>query len=75
MEALAHHHTKIHNRSNVASVTYHPQDAALDVEFNGGGTYRYHGVPPETHAAMLTAPSAGKFVATELKPNHRATRV
>jgi hypothetical protein len=45
----------------IASVTYDPEKRRLDVEFRGGGTYRYFKVPLSIYRALLKAESAGAF--------------
>lgn len=51
--------------SNVEAVAY--DNDKLYVRFSGGGVYRYHGVPPERHAALMAAPSKGAYVAQHIK--------
>lgn len=53
--------------SQIKSIGYHPESKTLEVIFKGGGTYQYTDVPKETHEAMLTAPSAGKYAHTKIE--------
>ena len=57
--------------SSVASVGYDPASRVLEVEFQGGGVYRYLEVPPEIHAELLAADSIGRFVNQRVKPAYR----
>lgn len=50
------------NSSNVDSVGYDKDSRSLTVVFKNGTAYTYGDVAPQTYAAMLRAPSPGKFV-------------
>ena len=45
----------------IATVKYDEQNRMLDVEFRGGGTYRYSHVPEFVYRELLKAESAGEF--------------
>ena len=47
----------------------------LYVQFRRGRTYVYFDVPPTAYAALLEAPSKGRYVNFEIKPYHRYRRV
>ena len=53
--------------SNVASVGYDAESKVLEVEFKGGGVYRYQGVPAETWVGLVGAPSVGKYLGAHIK--------
>lgn len=58
--------------SQLASVGYDPGTQTLEIEFNnhrGGPTsvYQYDNVPPETHTAMMKAPSQGSYFYANIK--------
>lgn len=53
--------------SNVKGVGYDAPSQTLEVEFQGGGVYRYFDVPADVYAAMLAAPSIGKFLNAHIK--------
>jgi hypothetical protein len=59
--------------SNVVRFAYDKDSEALYVEFKNG-TYRFHGVGPEVYAAMLIAPSKGKFLAESVKGIYQSSR-
>jgi hypothetical protein len=47
--------------SAIEAVTYNETQRTLDVEFRGGGKYRYLKVPISVYRALLKAQSAGAF--------------
>jgi len=61
--------------SNLRSVGYDAAKKDLYVSFKSGGTYVYHGVPAETHQAMIGAPSSGSFLASSVKGHFPFERV
>lgn len=48
---------------------------ALHVTFSSGQTYKYAGVPAETHKALLAASSVGKFFASEIRGKYEHEKV
>jgi hypothetical protein len=61
--------------SQIKSVAYHPESKTMEVIFHGGGKYQYEFVPHDVHAAMMQAPSAGKFFAANVKGKYVHTKV
>jgi hypothetical protein len=61
--------------TSVVSVGYDSERAELEIEFVGGGVYRYLDVPPETAIELLRAESIGRFVNSRVKPVHACMRV
>lgn len=61
--------------SAIASVGYDARTRTLEVEFVGGGVYRYLGVPPREHETLLRADSLGAYVNRSIKPRYRVVRV
>lgn len=47
--------------SNIQAVGYDPESQTLHVQFKGGSTYAFAGVPPEHHSGLLDAESAGQY--------------
>jgi lysyl-tRNA synthetase class 2 len=45
---------------------------AVEVEFVGGGVYRYSPVPVYVYRELLDAPSKGTYVNTVLKPRYKS---
>lgn len=56
--------------SNIRGVGYDPASRELTVAFHDGRSHVHAGVSPEAHAALLAAPSVGKFYATHIKTRH-----
>lgn len=56
--------------SAIKGAGYDPATKTLHVEYTGGGRYAYANVSPEKYKALMSAPSAGKFVAAHIKPRH-----
>lgn len=61
--------------SSIRSVGYAPEERVLEIEFVGGGVYRYLDVPSEVHEALLEAESKGTFVNRAIKGRYRYQRV
>jgi len=61
--------------SAIASVGYDAPRRTLEVEFAGGGVYRYLGVPPREHETLMRAESLGTYVNKRIKPRYRVIRV
>ena len=47
--------------SAISGVSYDRENHTLDVEFRGGGTYRYLDVPASSYRDLLKSESAGAF--------------
>lgn len=61
--------------SELHSVGYDDVSNVLEVQFRTGGIYRYFGVPPDVHAALLTAESKGRFFNSVIKPRYQYLRI
>lgn len=59
----------------VESVGYDAARRTLEVEYAGGGVYRYLDVPPRAYDLLLRADSVGAFVNRRIKPYYRCLRV
>ena len=46
------------NSSDIRSVGY--ENNTLEIEFNRGGIYQYHGVPQERYYSLISAGSCGR---------------
>jgi hypothetical protein len=53
--------------SSLKSVGYAPESQTLEVEFHHGAVYRYLGVPPTVHEALLRSESKGAFLNREVR--------
>ena len=61
--------------SALAAVGYDAATGTLLVRFRSGEAYAYLDVPPEAHAALMTAPSKGRFFQAEIDPAYRYVRL
>ena len=61
--------------SNLVSVGYDGESRILEIEFNKGRVYRYSGVPPEEHEALMNASSLGKYFAANIRDKYGCTRI
>ena len=53
--------------SSLNSVGYEAESQLLKVEFHHGAVYRYFGVPPTVHEALMKAESKGTFLNREVR--------
>jgi hypothetical protein len=53
--------------SAISSVGYDERESVLEVEFRSGAVYDYLEVPPKIWAALLAAPSKGRFVSRRVR--------
>ena len=61
--------------SAIVSVGYDAHSRTLEIEYEGGGVYRYVGVPQRAYELLLLADSHGAYVNRRIKPYYRCTRV
>jgi hypothetical protein len=53
--------------TSLVSVGYDEQNEILEVEFNGGRTYQYHGVPNQVYRNLMSAASHGSYFDQNIK--------
>lgn len=61
--------------SNIHSVGYSAELAAMEVAFKNGTTYRYADVMPTDHAAFMAAQSKGSHFAQFIRSRFKAQKV
>ena len=61
--------------TSIQLVGYDEDARELYVQFRRGRTYVYYDVPPSAYAALLEAPSKGRYLNFEIKPYHEYRRV
>ena len=61
--------------TSIELVGYDEDARELYVHFRRGRTYVYFDVPPSTYAALLEAPSKGRYLNFEIKPYHEYRRL
>ncbi len=54
--------------SHISSCGYDPATRTLEIAFHKGHRYRYEGVPPEDHQALVTAYSPGAVFRELIRP-------
>jgi len=47
--------------SNIISVGYDLSARIMEVEFQSGGVYQYHGIPEDIYQSLMTAHSKGQY--------------
>ncbi|NPE31328.1 KTSC domain-containing protein [Methanococcoides sp. SA1] len=52
--------------SNVKSIGYDEDACILEVEFNKGPIYHYHGVPLKLYNRLMNASSKGRFLKNKI---------
>jgi KTSC domain len=60
--------------SVIRAFWYHPQDARLEILFQSGRRYSYHGVPPQLAEAMRQSFSKGEFFNAHIRDHFAYTR-
>jgi hypothetical protein len=61
--------------SNLRAIGYEPETATLEVEFNHGGVYQYHGVPQEVFDSLMQAGSHGIYFNENIKNSYTTTKL
>jgi hypothetical protein len=57
------------------ALRYDAQRQWLDVEFTGGGRYRYFSVPAEVHQELLAVDSIGTYLNQSIKPYYACSKL
>lgn len=55
---------------SVVALGYDPERAVLEVEFRGGRTYEYEGVPASVYSWLLKVPSKGAYIQRMIKDQY-----
>ncbi len=64
------------NSTSLRAIGYDAGRQVLEVEFRGGGVYRYTGVPPDVYVGLRDAASPGNYFVSyvrDLFPHQRVT--
>jgi KTSC domain len=64
-----------HYSSHLTRSKHNQMDHTMDVEFQNGSVYRYHGVPPQEYQRFLDAPSQGRYHSDFIKSNYVVKRI
>ena len=60
--------------SMVSTVSYDPDTSELSIEWVKGGTSIFSGVPEDVAQSLSNAPSVGRTIHTQIKPNYTHRR-
>jgi hypothetical protein len=63
------------NSTNVRSIGYDVTAGTLEVEFHSGEIYQYLNVPETAYAALMRAPSKGRYLNDHIKDRYRYRKV
>lgn len=61
--------------SNLCSIGYDSETSTLEVEFNKGSVYQYHGVPQDVFDSLMQAGSKGSYFNSNIKNSYRPTKL
>ncbi len=61
------------NSSDIRSVGY--ENNTLEIEFNRGAIYQYHGVPFDRYSGLLNAGSCGSYFHNFIKPFYHGIKI
>ncbi len=61
------------NSSNIRSVGY--ENNTLEIQFNDGSIYQYHGVSQDRYYGLLSAGSGGKYFHNFIKPFYHGIKI
>ena len=61
--------------SNIRSIGYDSAQQLLEVEFNDGGLYQYHGVPQPVYQGLIGASSHGRYFHVYVREKYPTTRI
>jgi KTSC domain len=61
--------------SAIRSVGYDAQRNMLEIQYAGGGVYRYLQVPPDEHERLMRADSLGRYVNARIRNRYPSERV
>lgn len=61
--------------SSLQSVGYSAEAGTMEIAFHNGSIYRYFGVPPHVHQALLGASSKGRYFNAAIRSSFRFERL
>lgn len=59
--------------SNIHSIGY--ENNTLEIEFNNGSIYQYHGVPITRYSSLMSASSYGRYFHTFIEPFYNGIKI
>lgn len=61
--------------SDIRSIGYEPEISTLEVEFNTGSVYQYHGVSQEVFDSLMQADSKGIYFNANIRNSYGTTKL
>lgn len=61
--------------SDLQSVGYDAATNILEISFNSGGVYQYHGVPASVYQALMNAASHGQYFHAHIKDAYQYSKI
>lgn len=61
--------------SNIKAVRYSDEDQTMEIDFNDGGTYKYHSVDSSVADGFSQADSTGKYFHNFVKNQHQYSKI
>ena len=61
--------------SNIESIGYDYSSQTLEIEFLNGTIYQYFDVPQHIYDGIMSADSAGKYLADNIKGHYRYSKI
>jgi hypothetical protein len=61
--------------TSIAAIGYDEPSGTLEIEFLNGSIYQYFDVPIQIYEELVSASSAGSYLASKIKGNYRFSRV
>lgn len=61
--------------SQIKAHGHDPETDTLEIHYNSGGIYHYHGVSAEKYADLAKAESVGRHIHANIKGQHKFTHI
>jgi lysyl-tRNA synthetase class 2 len=61
--------------TNIRSIGFAEASGTLEIEFHGGGVYQYLNVPEMVYAALMNAPSKGRYLNDHIKNRYQCRKI
>lgn len=61
--------------STIRAIGYEAESTTLEVEFNSGAVYQYHGVPQDLFDGLMQAESKGRYLNAHVKGSYGHTKL
>lgn len=61
--------------SNIRAIGYDEKTASLEVEFKGGGLYKYSGVSAGVYQGFMASPSKGRYFDSRIRDKYPTVKL